>query len=184
MSILALETLEAAKSKEASDAEKVQRNQKKPLCKNKTSFPVKQTLQQCWHISPCGEADTFSNGDVKLLEEAKTNEVSVAEKLKEASSQKQNLTCKRLILNKEGKALKLTYHVQILQTREQDPPDWLFPQDKMFSPHRTWAPPCVEWKDADAYFNLQSMCQQTNQIWLLRLKQCRKMMRNWVCLEE
>ena len=67
------------------------------------------------------------------MEEAKTNEVSVAEKLKEASSQKQNLTCKRLILNKEGKALKLTYHVQILQTREQDPPDWLFPQDKMCS---------------------------------------------------
>ena len=54
----------------------------------------------------------------KALEAEKRNKASEVEKPKEASSQKQNLISsktdvpyKRLKLNKEGKALKVAYHV-------------------------------------------------------------------------
>ena len=68
-----------------------------------------------------GDAVTVMPTEAKskeALEAEKPSEASKTEKLKEASSQKQNLISsktdvpyKRLKLNKEGKALKVAYHV-------------------------------------------------------------------------
>ena len=80
-------------------------------------------------------------------------------------SSETDLPSKRHKSNKDESECMLAYHVEIPQTKEEDPPDRVSPPDEMLRPWRRELPPDfqVERTAADAYFKFAVLrCWRAN----------------------